>query len=270
MPMLRAASDVVAERSATQPISGNGEAPPNSTNSVPVDPGLSEVARDGPTGAARTSLLLIDSRPLTRDCLVAALGSAGIGSIVAVGNVAEALQRLAAGEAFTATFINMSADDFREDSLLEVIAPLKSRLPHCPVLLLTERVDRSHAAIALKQKIRALLSSDMPLDLTIAAIRFVELGWMLFPADMVLEQAGFQSERFQAANATWHLTGRQLEVLDHLRTGMSNKVIALALNIRERTVKAHVKEIMRRFGVSNRTQIVALLNERLRRSDDDG
>jgi DNA-binding NarL/FixJ family response regulator len=66
---------------------------------------------------------------------------------------------------------------------------------------------------------------------------------------------------------TWHLTSRQMEVLHYLRTGMANKNIASLLNISERTVKAHVKEIMRRFGVSNRTQIVALMGRGLNRPD---
>ncbi len=50
------------------------------------------------------------------------------------------------------------------------------------------------------------------------------------------------------------LTDRQYEVLVCLREGQPNKVIARTLGITEATAKIHVREIMRRLGVSNRTQ----------------
>jgi DNA-binding NarL/FixJ family response regulator len=53
-------------------------------------------------------------------------------------------------------------------------------------------------------------------------------------------------------------TPRQLQVLDGLERGLTNKSIALALGISERAVKAHVKELMRRLKANNRTQVVAL------------
>ena len=54
------------------------------------------------------------------------------------------------------------------------------------------------------------------------------------------------------------LTGRQRQVLEGLSRGMTNRQIATNLMVTERTVKAHVKELMRRLGASNRTQVVAI------------
>ena len=50
------------------------------------------------------------------------------------------------------------------------------------------------------------------------------------------------------------LTPRQSEVLERLGEGKPNKVIARDLNMTEATVKVHVRQIMRKFGVTNRTQ----------------
>ncbi len=52
------------------------------------------------------------------------------------------------------------------------------------------------------------------------------------------------------------LTPRQLEVLDRLRQGKPNKLIARDLNMTEATVKVHVRQIMRKLGATNRTQAV--------------
>jgi len=51
------------------------------------------------------------------------------------------------------------------------------------------------------------------------------------------------------------LTERQKAVLKLLGRGESNKAIARWLNIREGTVKVHVRQIMRRMGAANRTQV---------------
>lgn len=61
------------------------------------------------------------------------------------------------------------------------------------------------------------------------------------------------------------LTHRQQEVLDHLRKGQPNKLIARALGLTEGTVKVHVRQIMRKFGAANRTE-VAVLCVRVRRT----
>jgi DNA-binding NarL/FixJ family response regulator len=52
-----------------------------------------------------------------------------------------------------------------------------------------------------------------------------------------------------------NLTGRQKAVLEHLSRGDSNKAIARHLGIAEGTAKVHVRQIMRKLGMANRTQV---------------
>lgn len=223
-----------------------------------VDNAPPDRSPDGSDGRGPGALLVIDSRDLTRDCLLAALHSAGIELVIAVANIEQALHHAEGGAWFKAVFINLAADDFTPESLLEITAPLHALVPRTPLLLMSERIDPARAAAALKQGIHALLSRDLALELTVAAIRLVELGWTLVPSEFmpIAWTEDSIAERY-ASDANWRLTGRQTEVLNHLRSGMPNKQIARLLNISERTVKAHVKELMRRFRVTNRTQIVA-------------
>jgi DNA-binding CsgD family transcriptional regulator len=58
-----------------------------------------------------------------------------------------------------------------------------------------------------------------------------------------------------ADSANINLTERQKSVLERLGRGDSNKAIARLLGIREGTVKVHVRQIMRKLGVVNRTQV---------------
>ena len=64
------------------------------------------------------------------------------------------------------------------------------------------------------------------------------------------------------------LTPRQREVLELLAQGASNKEIARKLNATEPTVKIHVRQIIKRFGVSNRTQVVVSMFEKDRDSEE--
>jgi DNA-binding NarL/FixJ family response regulator len=54
------------------------------------------------------------------------------------------------------------------------------------------------------------------------------------------------------------LTPRQQEVLELLRVGQPNKVIARALGLSAGTVKVHVRQIMRKYGAANRTEVAVL------------
>ena len=69
------------------------------------------------------------------------------------------------------------------------------------------------------------------------------------------DNAGAREDQAAAPSASVDLTERQRAVLEHLSLGDSNKVIARLLGIREGTVKVHVRQIMRKLGVANRTQV---------------
>jgi DNA-binding NarL/FixJ family response regulator len=57
------------------------------------------------------------------------------------------------------------------------------------------------------------------------------------------------------------LTQRQIDVVEALRQGKANKEIARDLNLRESTVKVHIRQIMRKLDAKNRTEIAVLANE---------
>ncbi len=65
-----------------------------------------------------------------------------------------------------------------------------------------------------------------------------------------------------AHNEDIAFTSREREVLEQLRTGAQNKIIAYELGISENTVKVHVHNVMRKLQARNRTQVVAMLKGR--------
>lgn len=92
----------------------------------------------------------------------------------------------------------------------------------------------------------------------IESIKLVALGEKVFPSQLVddLTRAGPVDNRSKrkCSPASIGLSGRELEILESLMAGMANKVIARQFGICEGTVKVHVKAILRKLGVENRTQ----------------
>lgn len=223
---------------------------------------------DGTTNALPLPhLLLVDPKPLTRGCLFAGLsGAPGIASISAVSAVEE-LQPLASSRvSFDAAIVNLGAEWFDDAILAETIAPVRTALPDAAMLLLTSRIEPVCLAAALHRGVRGYLTTDLSLDNTLAAIRLVCAGCIIYPGSSLILMTDRQSlavdrtasrgdTRIEAAK----LTPRQNEVLQCLAMGMPNKGIAFHLNMSESTVKAHIQGIMRRVGAVNRTQVVALL-----------
>lgn len=90
------------------------------------------------------------------------------------------------------------------------------------------------------------------------AVRFVLSGERFLPIEMALS-----AEKSSSAVSYNGLTEREVETLRGLCSGQSNKAIARDLDLQEVTVKLHVKNILSKLGVSNRTQAAL-------RARDDG
>jgi two-component system nitrate/nitrite response regulator NarL len=133
-----------------------------------------------------------------------------------------------------------------------------------PVVLMVERYDAALVARALAHGIAGLVTRQMSADMVLCVLRLILAGGTYFPCD----PAWFAPVNAPAADAApavapapslrrgaYGLTPRQLDVLGYICQGMSNKIIARALGMRETTVKAHVMQIMRRLNADNRTQV---------------
>ncbi len=207
-------------------------------------------------------LLLIDPKPLTRGYLAIRIRSDLTDSLAEVGDAQDAARLYENGARFDAVVLNLGDEAFDAETLGATLAPVRSRLPDCPVLLLTSRTDTKGMVAAIWQGVQAYLTTDRCLEETIDAIRFACAGWIVYPsADL-----GYFRSMLPGPHAVGNegfdpdeLTPRQAQVLHCLVTGMSNRGIASHLHISPSTVKAHVKGILLRFGATNRTQAVALL-----------
>jgi len=122
---------------------------------------------------------------------------------------------------------------------LERISALR---PGLPVAFLTGLDDPNLAMEALHRGAAGWLSKAMPGEALINAVKLLRSGERFVPAELLLQQR------------TSALTTRERDVAALLAQGLSDKEIADQLAVQVGTVKVHVKSLLRKFGVANRTQ----------------
>ena len=138
-----------------------------------------------------------------------------------------------------------------------VLRTLRESFPTIPCVVLSDHMEPAEAVEAARNGYQAFISMGTPVDLAQQALSFVMCGGAYFPRETLLGQAldgNHSAGASPAGGDGLTLTPRQLQVLQCLRSGKPNKIIARELSMQESTVKVHVRQVMRKLGVANRTQ----------------
>ena len=129
---------------------------------------------------------------------------------------------------------------------LEAIIAIRSELPLARIIALSTYGGDEDIRRALHSGVRAYLTKDVLHDELIRAIHAVHAGKTFLPPPV--------AAALEASSLAPALSARELEVLALIVKGHGNKQIAYALGIAEHTVKNHVKSILNKLGVEDRTQ----------------
>jgi DNA-binding NarL/FixJ family response regulator len=137
---------------------------------------------------------------------------------------------------------------------IAVLGALKARDSTARVLVLTSATEPALASLALRSGAAGVIYKDVDPDALVRAIRSVHDGHLLLAAEAAatLVRPAGQGTGLDA------LTSRERDVLAELTHGRSNREVARALGISEKTVKAHVSSVLAKLGVQDRTQAALL------------
>jgi len=200
-------------------------------------------------------VFIVAASPLARAGLENLLAARDV-EVVASNGTIDALAEMLADAAPDVVLIDSSGEPF--DLTLESI--LASGLASdVSVVLLGDGMTPAASADALRAGIRAALPGDISPEQLVATLQAVASGLaVLHPANMnEMLPAGSAATRVPDELAE-SLTRRELEVLQMLAGGLSNKEIAARLNISEHTAKFHVASILGKLGAGSRAEAVAL------------
>jgi two-component system nitrate/nitrite response regulator NarL len=160
---------------------------------------------------------------------------------------------LSTGDAFI-VLINGGSIDIEEATLAE----LRQKSSDVRVLVLVEEFELSSMMRALRAGVNGYLVHDLSAARLVESLEILACGETVLPPellDVLSDNAGHDdSETAEKSLKNARLSDRETELLRCLVAGMPNKVIARRLSISEATVKVHVKAVLRKLEVSNRTQ----------------
>ncbi len=193
-------------------------------------------------------LLLLDDHPLFREGLLLAIAKmAPDCDVVAVASREEAEALLAADpERFDLVLVDYKLP---QGNGLSCATEMRARHPLQAFGLMSGADDTGLPARARAAGLVAFLPKSLEMEALHQALVKIAQGEPLFVDQLDRPQTDTGSPLFG-------LTPRQLDVLDMLASGKSNKEIALDMGIAPATVKNHLETIFGKMGVSNRMQAV--------------
>jgi DNA-binding NarL/FixJ family response regulator len=215
----------------------------------------------------RVPILLIDRRPLARDLMAKWLEASSLGlTVLTFFSPDDLVDRSDLPDGIGFIIFNISATQATDPEIVRGLALLSQKLPGIPIVLFAEREEVTEVAAAVRHGVRGYIPGSIGPEVVIEALRVVRAGGTFIPAS-ILVNATLQREPVNQDavpmldSRLGDFTPRELEVLNRLRRGMSNKVIAHELDICDGTVKVHIKHIMKKLKATNRTQAALMASQ---------
>jgi len=192
------------------------------------------------------------------------LARAGLENLLAAREV-EVVGSAATIEILTDQLSDAAPDVVLIDSSGEPLEPMMGSLlasglaSDVAVVVLADGMTAAASADALRAGVRAALPGDISPEQLVSALQAVASGLLVLHPSHAEEGLAAGSAPARALDELAEsLTNRELEVLQMLAAGLSNKEIAARLNISEHTVKFHVASILGKLGAGSRTEAVSL------------
>jgi DNA-binding NarL/FixJ family response regulator len=199
------------------------------------------------TTAERIRVLVADDHPVVRT---------GLSAVIIEQRDLDLVAEAENGERAVALFREHQPDvvlmDLRMPVMdgVEAIRTITAEFPGARILALTTYEGDADIRRALEAGARGYLLKDMLLTEVISAVRAVRRGERVIPTAVATRLAEFP-ERSE-------LSEREIEVLQLVARGLSNKEVARAIGRTDETVKIHLKNIFTKLDVADRTEAVTV------------
>jgi len=199
---------------------------------------------------ASLNIILIDDHPLLRLGVAGYISQEeGLTMTAQLANAAELRAWLSAGNKADVALLDRSLPDADGLDLVSEVRDVGIK-----VIMLTIADSDEEISEAIASGVDGYVVKSSDPEQVIAAIRSVCDGQSSFPLNVMQKMARGEL----SSNALAALTAREMEIVEHVKEGLSNKVIAYKLSLSENTVRNHLRNIMEKLGLRNRVQVATL------------
>jgi DNA-binding NarL/FixJ family response regulator len=213
------------------------------------------------TEKAREPIVIIDVRLLSRECLARVLSTECDAPVICFSTIDE---WLAESPAMPASLLVLcQCGRSKVDALKEVerLSEISEQIGRCPAVILSDNEDPDLIVQMLGKNVRGYVPTSLSINVAVQAMELARAGGVFVPASSLIAAHRVPEGATAAVQKTNGLfTARQAAVVEALRRGKANKIIAYELKMRESTVKVHVRNIMKKLHATNRTEVAYMAN----------
>jgi DNA-binding NarL/FixJ family response regulator len=208
------------------------------------------------------SIAVIDDRILMRECFAKSIEAAREGISVLCFSTVDEWQAVA-GRHAGVSLVLLCCSGRRIAANNPEIEALSRSVTGIPVVLVCDEEDAEEIHKAISLGARGFIPASVDLRLAVMAMHLVKAGGIYLPESILYSSQRPPQETNGNRKQQIHgfFTERQAAVVDALRKGKPNKIIAYELNMRESTVKVHIRNVMKKLNAKNRTEVAFLTNK---------
>lgn len=196
-------------------------------------------------------VLIIDPRPLFRQLFQGFIESSAQMRVVSAPSIREWL-RSEDSERPDVILLSIPDNVRLPGSLYELLLPVKNQLASVPVVVQSNERPAHQILELLKIGVKGFIPTTESIGVAVQALHLVCAGGTYVPTSCLSSLTNGANNASEGPDC---LTGRQRQVVEAIRQGKPNKIIAYELNMCESTVKVHVRAIMKKMKAKNRTQV---------------
>ena len=210
-------------------------------------------------------VIIIDEQPLFRCGIRAVLE--GMGDCEIIGESTDPIDTLELARTGNPDVVIIDAGLTSSDPL-EIVRQMRHLAPHMAIIILTPSEDEERLFQSIKVGAAAYYMRNISPEELGEAVRKVSRGEYLINDDVLskpqlasrvlksFRELAVEEEETATRDLYSPLSGREVEILDYIARGNSNKEIAKSLKISDQTVKNHITSILKKLSVNDRTAAV--------------
>jgi DNA-binding NarL/FixJ family response regulator len=200
------------------------------------------------------SMGVIDEKTFTRECIVRSLRTLDDRLRIAAFPTCDEYFQTAEGHDLV--LYHLREDPSQWDKNSPKLISFRKLLSIVAVIVLSDAESPNSLTEIFESGARGFIPTDTTLEQIIEIIGLVCVGGVFVPlSSLSLRKSRGEAPRAEPVSSN-EFSRHELAVLDRLKVGKANKIIAYELGLSESTVKVHIGRIMKKLNVSNRTQIV--------------
>ena len=203
----------------------------------------------------RIKILIVDDQPVFRQGLASLLGAISK-EFEVVGDVAGMDEAISALKKLKLDLVIMDVN-MKDGNGIELVRFMRNKYPHIKPLVLSDANEQGELYEVIKAGAFAYLLKTVNLDELANCIRLVLAGNSVLSSSL-MEKLVAEAAHNEEVKYAFLLTKREREILNYASQGYSNQEIAERCYISLATVKSHLRNIMKKLQVNNRTKAVSL------------